>query len=185
MLFGAILAAALRGPSDVAFSRCNDNVATQLEDRVRGFEGRPPSADASDARFVALQLIISNADEESVILRAVCAEDDYRPLAAHLLAVQAWALLLESDLNRANYAMRCPPAELPVAKALIANAWVLIARADPSGTAPYPTVKTVRAKVLSRASAAGLTLPAPDLATAYWLSGLQQAGSDAIGACPK
>lgn len=186
MLFTAALALALGGPVYVASgSRCNNIVSTKLEDRARGFDRRPPNATDRNDRYVALQGISSEADQEADILHAVCPEADFPPLEAQLLAVKAWTLLLEADLNQANYAARCPAAATPVASALVGNAWLLIVRADPESTGRSGTVNAVKPKVLSRAAALSLTLPTVDDASAYWVTQLQQKADEAAAGCPK
>lgn len=183
MLFAAVLAATLAAPTEVAVARCNNYNATHLEDQVRAFDRRPPNAADRDARFTALRDVVSSADEEAGILHAVCGESDFAPLAGQLLAVQAWALALESDLDLANYATHCTAAAKPVAQALIGNAWLLLVRADPAQQGKYPTVQTVKPKVVSRAADLGLTLPAPPDTSVYWVTQLQQAGTAAVSAC--
>ena len=123
MLAAAFLAVALSGgPSTVALARCNAANATQYEDRVRDFEKHAPSANDRNDRYAALQEIVDAATNEASILHEICSEADYAPLVAQLLATQAWALLEEGDLNRENYATKCPAGEA----------------ANPHGTHPRP-----------------------------------------------
>ena len=165
--------------------RCNTHLATQLEDRVREYDRRPPGAKDFNDRFVELQLLISSADQEIGILQSVCSEPDAVPIVAQLNGVQAWALLLESDLNRQNYAKRCPDAEVAVSRAFVGNAWVILSKSDPQATGRFPTVKTVVPKAQARAAALGMTLPAPADATAFWLGQLQHTASEAQNHCPQ
>src|SRR5215469_5966377 len=178
MLFAAALAAALSGgPSVVALARCNNLNATHLEDQVRGYEKHPPTAAADrDARFVDLEGVISSADNESIILQGICSPNDFAPIAAQLDAVQAWALVQESDLSRQKNASECPAAEVPIARGYIANAWVLLSRADLDATGRYPSGQNVLPKVQTRAAALNLTLPARIDATNYWMTTVREAG---------
>ncbi len=186
MLFAGVLAVALSGgPSVVALARCNDLNATHLEDQVRGYEKRPPSAADLDTRLGDLQAVISGADNESIILHGVCSEADFAPLAAHLDAVQAWAYALESDLSREKNAKACPAAEIPVARAYVANGWLLLARADLDATGKYSPVQNVLPKIQNRAAALNLTLPGRYDATQYWLDGIRAAATDAAKGCPQ
>ena len=181
----ALALVVLAASPGVAPRRCNTHLATQLEDRVRDFERHPPSAKDFNDRFVELQLTISSADQEIGILQSVCSEPDAVPIVAQLSAVQAWALLLESDLNRQNYAKRCPDAEVAVSRAFVGNAWVILSKTDPTGTGRFPSVKNVVPKVQARAASLSLTLPAPADATAFWLGQLQHTASEAQNRCPQ
>jgi hypothetical protein len=186
MLGAAFLAVALsNGPSTVALARCNSYNATQLEDRVRGFEKNPPLPAQRNDRYAELQIVLKSADDEESILHAICPDADYAPINAQLLATQAWALLLEGDLNRENYADKCPAAQVETTKGFVANAWLLIVHADPHESGKYPSVQTVRPKVADRAQALGLALPAVADTTNFWLSQVQSAANDAAKACPK
>ncbi len=188
MLFAAVLAAALSGgPSSmVALARCNNLNATHYEDAVRGYEKHPvTSAPDRDTRFAALQDVIASADNESIILQGICSQADFEPIAAQLFAVEAWALALESDLSRQKNAATCPAAELPVARGYIANAWLLVTRADINASGRYPTVQTVLPKVQSRAATLNLTLPARIDTTTYWMTGIRDAATEAAKSCPQ
>jgi hypothetical protein len=188
MLFAAVLAAALSGgPSSVvALARCNNYNATHFEDQVRDYEKHPPTSPADrDARFAALEDVVSNANNEAIILQGICSPADFQPIAAQLFAVEAWSLALESDLSRQKDATACPAAETPVARGYVANAWLLLARADLEGTGRYPTVQTVLPKVQSRAAALNLTLPARIDTTNYWMNTVRDAGTEAAKNCPK
>ncbi len=187
MLFAAALAAALSGgPSVVALARCNNMNATHFEDQVRDYDKHPPATAADrDARFAALEGVISGADNEAVILQGICSPADFAPIAAQLDAVQAWALVLESDLSRQKNAADCPAAEIPVAQGYIANAWVLLSRADIEATGKYPSVQNVLPKVQTQAAGLKLTLPARIDATNYWVTTVRNAGTEAAKNCPK
>ncbi|HET9028552.1 MAG TPA: hypothetical protein VFN49_00085 [Candidatus Aquilonibacter sp.] len=183
MLFAALIAATISAPSTVAVSRCNNYVTTSLEDKVRGFDRRPPSAKDRNDRYAALQGITASANEEADILHAVCSDDDYVPIAAQLSAVEAWTQLLEADLNQANYDDKCKAAAQPVARAFVAHAWLLLVKADPEQTGRYPSIQNVLPKAKTRAAALGLTLPTPADTSAYWLTQQQQAADEAIKTC--
>ena len=186
MLFAAVFAAALSGgPSVVALARCNNLNATHLEDQVRGYEKHPPSAAEFDTRFADLQAVISSADDESIILKGVCGENDFVPLVAHLDAVEAWALTLESDMSRQKNAKDCPAAEIPVARSYVANAWLLLARADLDATGKFPSVQNVLPKVQTRATALTLTLPGRSDTTQYWLNTIRDSATEAARGCPQ
>lgn len=185
MLFAAVFAAALSGgPSVVALARCNNYNATRLEDQVRTYDKNAPTAADRDARFVALEGVISSANDEAVILQGICSEPDMQPIAAQLFAVEAWALALESDLSREKDAKACPAAEIPVARGYVANAWLLLTRADFDATGKYPSVQNVLPKVQTRAAALNLTLPARQDTTNYWLTTVRDAGTEAAKSCP-
>ena len=187
MLFAAALAAALSGgPSVVALARCNNLNATHYEDQVRDYEKHPPTgATDRDARFAALEGVIASADNEMIILQGICSPADFQPVAAQLDAVDAWALVLESDLSRQKNATECPAAEVPIAQGYVANAWLLLSRADLDATGKYPTVQNVLPKVQTRAAALKLTLPARYDATNYWVTTVRNAGTEAAKGCPK
>ncbi len=186
MLFAAVLAAALSGgPSVVALARCNNLNATHLEDQVRGYEKHPPAPADVDARFADLQAVNSSADNESIILKGVCSEADFVPISAQLAAVKAWSDVLEADLSRQKNATACPAAEIPVARAYVANGWFLVARADLDATGKFPALQNVLPKVQARAAALNLTLPGRDDTTQYWLGTIQDAATTAAKGCPQ
>lgn len=186
MLFAAVFAAALSGgPSVVALARCNNLNATHLEDQVRGYEKNPPKPADFDTRFADLQAVIGSADNEAIILKGVCSEGDFERIDAQLNAVQAWALVLESDMSRQKNAKDCPAAEIPAAKAYIANAWLLLARADLNATGKYSSVQNVLPKVQTQATALNLTLPAREDTTQYWLNTVRDGATEAAKGCPQ
>lgn len=187
MFFAAVLAATLSGgPTVVALARCNDYNATHLEDQVRSYEKNPAATPADrETRFAALEAVLSSADNEAIVLQSICSEPDFIPKAAHLFAIEAWALALESDLSREQNAKDCPAAEIPVARGYIANAWLLLSRADLDATGKYPSVQNVLPKVQTRAAALNLTLPARIDTTHYWMTTVRDAGTEAAKTCPK
>jgi hypothetical protein len=153
---------------------------------VRDYEKHPAvTASDRDARFAALDAVASSANNEAIILQSTCSEPDFQPIAAQLFAVQAWALAQESDLSRQKNATACPAAEMPVARAYIANAWLLLTRADITASGKYPSVQNVLPKVQTRAAALNLTLPARMDTTNYWLTTVRDAASEAAKSCPQ
>src|SRR5579863_1240813 len=92
-----------------AISRCNDDVATQLEDRTRAYSTSAPAADGYDQRVGDLAEIIQSADAELDIVSHVCPnENDLAPIGRHLAGVEAWALLQQADATRARLQPTCP-----------------------------------------------------------------------------
>ena len=182
MLHAALFALAVNG-SLVADARCNDYAVTRMQSTLRSYESATPPPDQRDARFSSLAQIRRDATDESVILQSVCPERDLLPLASSLFAIEAWALVLQSDLANAEYAESCPAAQVPVVRGFLAEAWLNLTRAQRDET-PMPALVTeVVGKVQARAKSTGLTLPKASETSNYWMTELQKKGRDAAQAC--
>lgn len=187
MFHSFILAVAVaNGPVLIARGspRCNDVIATQLGDQLRGFEKKPVKSAALDDRFAALKTVISQDDTEMGILSSVCPDNDMTPLRSQLEATRAWAIALESDIATAEYQQDCPAEVTPVVSGFLAEAWLHAVKATPDGAAPNELTKLVLAKVSTRAAAVSLKLPAAAETSQYWMSTVQDAGRAAAKACP-
>jgi hypothetical protein len=183
LLAGGLFASGAFAPSVqaqvvAAQSRCNFNVAGQLEQQVRADDRRSPGSglDALDDRQEDLDSILQQAQIESDILHNVCSDQELPPVQDQLAGVIAWAYALEADIAPRRYALlHCPQTAAEASLALVASAWyalstTLVNNMDPQGTPlpPSPLVKEVMPKVQARAAALHLPLPPPDQATQYW-----------------
>jgi hypothetical protein len=186
MIHSLVLAIAVaNGPVLVArgSTRCNNLVATQLGDQLRGLEGHPIKEDAWDARLDSLKTIVSQDDTEQGILASVCPEGDLVPLQSQLEATRAWALALESDIELAAYREECPTQADQIVSGFVAEAWLHAVKATPDGATPAPLSNQVSAKVATRAAAVNLKLPTATDTSHYWMTTVQDSGRSAAQAC--
>lgn len=167
-----------------AESRCNNIVATQLQDQVRGFDGHR-AADADLAtRLSALQDVITQASAEQDILSHVCPAADLPPLASELLAVQGWAYLLQAGVVHREFESSCSGSADAVSAGFLAAAWLRVERSIPEGATAPPLSSRVAAMIQKQASAVALTLPAASETSDYWVKTVQDQGRTAAAACP-
>src|SRR5579862_1577141 len=127
MIHSLILAVAMtNAPMLIARGtpRCNNVVATQLGDQLRGMEGHPVKEDGWDARMDSLKTIVSQGDTEQGVLASVCPESDLSPIFSQLEATRAWALALESDIELAAYREECPKQADLIVSGFVAEAWL-------------------------------------------------------------
>lgn len=164
--------------------RCNNVIATQLGDQLRGFEKHPAKAEDLDARFAALKDILSQADIEQGVLTSVCPASDLVPIVSQLEATRGWAIVQESDIARSEYAQDCPAQGKPVTSGFLAEAWLHAVRATPEGAKPEKLTTDVQSMIQTRAATVDLKLPAPADTSNYWMNGIQDQGRTAAKACP-
>jgi hypothetical protein len=189
MFFHVILAVAVaNGPVVIARGtpRCNNVVATRLEDEVRGYERHTAKAEpnAWDERMAKFHDVMANMGLEEDVLKSVCPEPDFSPIKSQMDATRAWVFALESDIARAEYVRDCPAQELPVAAGFVAQAWLALVTATPEGTAATKLVIELTPKIKARAVAVSLTLPIPANTSNYWMTQVQATGRTAAQACP-
>src|SRR5208283_3449586 len=103
MLVPVIFAATLVA----AESRCNNIVATQLQDQIRGFDSHPPAEADLATRMSTLQDVLDQANQEQDILSHVCPAADLPPLASELLAVEGWTYALQADTIHREFESSC------------------------------------------------------------------------------
>jgi hypothetical protein len=163
--------------------RCNNVIATQLGDQLRGLEGHPVKEDGWDARLDSLKTIVSQDDTEQGILTSVCPENDLVPIASQLEATRAWALALESDIELAAYREECPTQANVIVSGFVAEAWLHAVKSTPDGATPAPLTTQVSAKVATRAAAVNLKLPTAPDTSHYWMTTVQDSGRSAAQAC--
>lgn len=180
MLVPVIFAATLVA----AESRCNNIVATQLQDQVRGFDAHP-AADADLAtRMSALQDVLDQANAEQDILSHVCPAADLPPLASELLAVEGWTYSLQADAIHREFDSSCAGSADAVSAGFLAAGWSRVERATPSEATPAPLTSRVVAMIQKRAAAIKLDLPPSTTATDFWVKTVQDQGRAAAAACP-
>ncbi len=176
-------AAALGGAAPVQVAainpRCNHNVAVRLENHVRADDRHAPGSRLNDLnnRQQELDAILQEAQLEHDILQNMCTVAERPAVQDQLAGVIAWAYALEADIAPKRYALlHCPQTASTAPAGLLALGWYALASTfddpdrlptDPAPT-PAPLVKEVMPKVQTRASAAGLTLPALSDSTQYW-----------------
>lgn len=187
MFHSLIMAVAIaNGPVLIARGspRCNNVIATQLGDQLRGFEKHPAKPEDWDKRFAALKDLLSQADIEQGVLTSVCPENDLVPVASQLEATRAWAIMQESDIARDEYAQDCPAQGKPVTAGFLAEAWLHAIKATPDGTKPAKLTTEVQSMIQTRAETVELKLPPPADTSNYWMTGIQSQGRTAAKACP-
>jgi len=166
-------------------SRCNDVVASQLQDQVRGFDAhRPADADLA-TRLGALQDVVDRSNEEHDVLAHVCPAGDLPPLASELQAVQGWAYAQQADIVHREFASSCPGSADAVAAGFLAEGWRRIAKASaPESGKPDSLAAKVAQTIQAQAIGLKLTLPAVPETSDYWVKGVQDQGRAAAASCP-
>jgi hypothetical protein len=181
-MLSAVLAVALSGATVASDSRCNDIHISAIQTELQNFAAHPAPAAAQNQRGVALVQAQSDIEEEQVVLEGVCPQDNYLPLAARISALDAWAdLLVQRNVSAGNAV--CPQAEVKVAAASAASAWLKLAVAAKTAPNPPKLVATLIPQVQTLAGQAGITLPAFADATSYWEQQYETAAKQAIVDC--
>jgi len=167
-----------------AESRCNNIVATQLQDQARAFDARPPADADLATRLSALQDVINGASREQDILSHVCPSGDLPPLASELLATQGWSYAQQADIVHREFDASCSGSSNAVSAGFLAAGWLRVQRATPKGTPPAPLTARVATMIQKRAAAIELTLPAAADTSDFWVKSVQDQGRSAAQACP-
>ena len=170
----------------VAVNRCNGQTIDEASARVRDYDRHPPSGNQAALlkRYGALSEIIGTLNEEHEVLDSVCASDEHQAaLFSQIAATSALALVLEADVaTRLNGA--CPAAAAGLPTMMLADAWLALANVVNSQNGTVPTsFNDVIAKIQSRASSLGLTLPAWPDTSAYWRDQVKNKAKEAIATC--
>ncbi|HTX56654.1 MAG TPA: hypothetical protein VMD47_06085 [Candidatus Acidoferrales bacterium] len=181
-MIAAVFAVALGSATIASDSRCNDTEINAIEANLRNYSQHPVAANRQTQREIAIEAAQTDAQQERVILAAVCPDDQYPALAAHLFALDAWADLLAERNGSNGGSGPCPAAEKPVMAGAAASAWVKLAQAA-SISKPPTLLATLVPQVQAMAAQAGLTLPAFPEASTYWESQYEQAAKQAIVDC--
>jgi hypothetical protein len=168
-------------------SRCNNDVATQLEDQLRAYDGKHVSAPADlDQRIGDLAGIVQQAGAESDIVTNVCPNAaDLARVETDLNADVAWALAQLAGVNYQKMLPQCPDGADPIAAGFLAAGWRrLVLATPPPDQKPSAYVVKLTALYREQAAALKLDLPATSDASDYWVKTIQNQGNAAAQACP-
>jgi hypothetical protein len=183
LMIAAVLAVALSGTTIAAESRCSDRQANALADQVQGYaKNPPPTPPLAAQRAIDISQVQADAEQERLILQAVCPQVDYARYSSRLYAVEAWGDLLIAEHGTPA---ACPAAEPKQVAAMTASAWLKLATAANANPAkPDILVARLTPQVQAQAAQVGLTLPATSDASTFWYQQQADAARQAAATCP-